>query len=112
MVLDTARRPLNRNNLNTAINIKCCCPLGCDFMRCKKEVNLCLIEQHAIYTCVVYGSVGPTSRPGHFTSGEGAPSTHWIGGWVDPRAGLVDVEKRKFLTLLRMKLRTPWSSSP
>jgi hypothetical protein len=25
--------------------------------------------------------------------------THWIGGWVDPRAGLDDMEKRKFLTL-------------
>jgi hypothetical protein len=35
-----------------------------------------------------------------FTSGEREPSTHWIGGWVDPRAGLDDVEKRKFLTLL------------
>jgi hypothetical protein len=26
--------------------------------------------------------------------------THWIGGWVDPIAGLDDVKKRKFLTLL------------
>jgi hypothetical protein len=28
-----------------------------------------------------------------------APGTHWIGGWVDPRAELDDVEKKKFLTL-------------
>jgi hypothetical protein len=27
------------------------------------------------------------------------PSTHWTGGWVGPRAGLDDVEKRNFLTL-------------
>jgi hypothetical protein len=27
------------------------------------------------------------------------PRYQWIGGWVDPRAGLDDVEKRKFLTL-------------
>jgi hypothetical protein len=26
-----------------------------------------------------------------------APGTHWIGGWVSPRAGLDDVEKRNFL---------------
>jgi hypothetical protein len=39
------------------------------------------------------------SRPCRFTSGERAPGTHWIGGWVDPRACLDDVEKRKFLTL-------------
>jgi hypothetical protein len=28
------------------------------------------------------------------------PSTYWIGGWVVPRAGVEDMEKRKFLTLL------------
>jgi hypothetical protein len=27
-----------------------------------------------------------------------APGSHWIGGWVDPRAGLADMEKWKFLT--------------
>jgi hypothetical protein len=32
-------------------------------------------------------------------------STHWIGGWVGPRAGLDDVEKRKFLTLPGLELR-------
>jgi hypothetical protein len=25
--------------------------------------------------------------------GQKAPDTHWIGGWVGPRAGLDDVEK-------------------
>jgi hypothetical protein len=30
---------------------------------------------------------------GHFTPGERAPGTHWIGGWVGLRAGLVDMEK-------------------
>jgi hypothetical protein len=34
-----------------------------------------------------------------------SPDTHWIGGWVDPRASLDDVEKRKFLTLPGLKLR-------
>jgi hypothetical protein len=38
-------------------------------------------------------------------SSYGAPGTHWIGGWVDPRAGLEDVEKRKFMTLLGLELR-------
>jgi hypothetical protein len=31
--------------------------------------------------------------------------THWIGGWVDPRASLDDVEKRKFLILSGLELR-------
>jgi hypothetical protein len=45
------------------------------------------------------GGEWSTSCPSRFTPGEKAPATHWIGGWVDPRAGLDDIEKRKFLTL-------------
>jgi hypothetical protein len=42
---------------------------------------------------------------GGFTSGERVPSTHWIGGWLCPRAGLDDVEKRKILPLPGLKIR-------
>jgi hypothetical protein len=35
------------------------------------------------------------SRPSRFTSRERAPGTHWIGGWVVPRAVLDAVVKRK-----------------
>jgi hypothetical protein len=35
------------------------------------------------------------SRPYRFTLGETAPGTHWIGGWVGPRAGVEAMEKRK-----------------
>jgi hypothetical protein len=45
------------------------------------------------------------SRPYRFTLGERAPSTHWIGGWVGPRAGLDAVEKRKFLTLPELEFQ-------
>jgi hypothetical protein len=31
--------------------------------------------------------------------------THWIGGWVGPRTGLDDMEKRKFLPLPGLELR-------
>jgi hypothetical protein len=41
-----------------------------------------------------------TSRTGRFT-----PGTHRIGCWVDPRASLDDVEKRKYLTLPGLELR-------
>jgi hypothetical protein len=34
-----------------------------------------------------------------------SPGTHWIGGWVNPRAGLDDMERRKFLTLPGLELR-------
>jgi hypothetical protein len=36
---------------------------------------------------------------------EPPPPTHWIGGWVDPRDGLNDAEKRKFLTPPGLELR-------
>jgi hypothetical protein len=33
------------------------------------------------------------------------PGTHWIQGWVGPRAGLDNVENEKFLTLLGLEIR-------
>jgi hypothetical protein len=45
------------------------------------------------------------SRPSRFTPGEIAPGTYWIGGWVGPRAGMDDVQKRKFLTLPGLELQ-------
>jgi hypothetical protein len=33
---------------------------------------------------------------GKLTPKEGAPDTHWIGGWVGPRASLDTVAKKKF----------------
>jgi hypothetical protein len=37
------------------------------------------------------------SRPGHFTREERDPGTHWIGGWMGPKADLDSVAKRKIL---------------
>jgi hypothetical protein len=41
------------------------------------------------------GGEWSASRIGHFTPSERAPGTHWIGGWVGPRAILDTVVKRK-----------------
>jgi hypothetical protein len=38
--------------------------------------------------------------------GKEPPGTHWIGGWVDPRAGLDDVERRKIHPLLGLELQS------
>jgi hypothetical protein len=43
--------------------------------------------------------------PATLPPGESAPGTHWIGGWVGPRSGMDDVEKRKFLKLPGLELR-------
>jgi hypothetical protein len=38
------------------------------------------------------GSKSSASHPGRFTPGERGPGTHWIEGWVGPRAGMDAVE--------------------
>jgi hypothetical protein len=47
------------------------------------EINL-----HAFMTSVLDGGERSASRPGRFTPRERVPGTHWIGGWVGPRAVL------------------------
>jgi hypothetical protein len=49
------------------------------------------------------GGEWSTSRPSRFTARERAPGTHWIGGWVGPRAGLDTVVKRKIPSPLPKK---------
>jgi hypothetical protein len=63
-----------------------------------KEYGGVDVQIHIFLTSALAGGECSASRPGRFIPGEGAPRTHWIGGWVDTRAGLDDVKKRKFLT--------------
>jgi hypothetical protein len=63
------------------------------------------VQIHIFLPSALGGVEWSTTRPGRFTPGERAPCTHWIGGWVDLRAGLDNLEKRKFLTLPRLELR-------
>jgi hypothetical protein len=60
---------------------------------------------HIFLTSALVGGEWSASRPGRFTPGERAPGTHWLEGWVSPRVGLDDVEKRKFLNLPGLELR-------
>jgi hypothetical protein len=46
-------------------------------------------------TSALDGGEWLASLPGRFTPRERAPGTHWIGGWVGPRAVLDAVVKRK-----------------
>jgi hypothetical protein len=67
----------------------------------KVKLSLCLTKHHAMKTYWGSGGIGPLglnlglhrgkwlhSHPGRFTAG-----THWMGGWVGPRAGLHAVRK-------------------
>jgi hypothetical protein len=48
---------------------------------------------HVFLTSALVGGEWSALRPGRFTPGEGAPGTHWVGGWVGPRTGLDDLLK-------------------
>jgi hypothetical protein len=61
------------------------------------------IDPHFLTSALV-GGEWSTSRPGRFTPGERTPGTHWIVRSVDLRAGLDNMEKRKFLTLPGLEL--------
>jgi hypothetical protein len=61
---------------------------------------------HIFLTSALAGGESSASCPGPFSPVETAPGTHWIGGWVGPRAGLDDVENRKFLTIPGLELRS------
>jgi hypothetical protein len=73
----------------------------------KKVVPLRSIEVHlgdrryssySFLTLALEGGEWSASRPGRaFPPGERAPSTHFIGGWVGPRASLDAEARRKFL---------------
>jgi hypothetical protein len=60
---------------------------------------------HIFLTPTLAGGEWSASRPVRFTSGERASGTHWIEGWVGPRAGLDDVEKEKYLIFSGLELR-------
>jgi hypothetical protein len=63
------------------------------------------------------GGEWSASRPGRFTPRERAPSIHWIGGWVGPRAVLDTVVKKKIPSPrresnLRIPIVQPVAQSP
>jgi hypothetical protein len=51
------------------------------------------VQIHIFLTSALVEGECSASQSCRFTPTETAPGTHWIGGWVGPRAGLDDVEK-------------------
>jgi hypothetical protein len=63
------------------------------------------VQSHIFMTLALVEGEWPASHLGRFRPGERGPGTHSVGGWVDPRADLDNVEKRKILTLPGLELR-------
>jgi hypothetical protein len=59
-----------------------------------------VVQLHAFLTSALDGGERSASRPGRFT-----PGKHWIAGWVDPKAGLKVMAKRKIPALIRYQWR-------
>jgi hypothetical protein len=64
------------------------------------------VQIHVFLTSALVGGDWSPSYPGLFTPGERVLGTHWKEGWLGPRAGLDDVDKRTFLTLPGLELRS------
>jgi hypothetical protein len=52
------------------------------------------VQLHTFLISVLDRGEWLASCPGLFTPRERAPGTHWIGGWVDPKAGLYAVVRK------------------
>jgi hypothetical protein len=59
-------------------------------------------SSYSFLTSILDGGEWSASRPGRaLPPGKEPPGTHWIGGWVGPRAGLDAQARRKILCLCR-----------
>jgi hypothetical protein len=57
------------------------------------------VQIHVFLTSVL------ASHPCRFNPGERTPGTHYIGGRMDPKAGLDDLKKGKILTLTGIEVK-------
>jgi hypothetical protein len=60
---------------------------------------------HVFLTSTIVEGEWSASHTSRFNPGERTPGAHFIGGWVGPRTGLDDVERRKILSLPGLELR-------
>jgi hypothetical protein len=63
------------------------------------------VQIHVFLTSALVGGGWSVTRPDRFTARERGPGTHWTGGWVGPRNGLDDVERRQISLLPGLELR-------
>jgi hypothetical protein len=68
----------------------------------KVKLSLCFSKHHAMEAYWGSGCIAP--HPGLFTPRDKAPGTHWIGGWVGPRAVLDARVKRKIPSAIPTEL--------
>jgi hypothetical protein len=65
------------------------------------------VQRYTFLTSALDGGELSAPRPGCFTSRERTPGSHWIGGWVGPRAILDAVVKKILSPPRESNPRTP-----
>jgi hypothetical protein len=63
------------------------------------------VQIHIFLASALSGGEWSASRPCRFTPRERALCIHWINGWVDPKFGLDDMDKKKILPQTGLELR-------
>ena len=88
--------------------------MKCNYFPCKERCKVVpvhvmkpyrgsRIQLHSFLTSALDGGGWSTLCPGQSTSGKNL-SIQWIGSWVDPRATLNDLKKRKTLVPARIQM--------
>jgi len=54
------------------------------------------VQPHALFASLLDAGEWSDLLPGRFTTGESYHGTHWLGGWMGPRAVLDAVSTKKF----------------
>jgi hypothetical protein len=70
------------------------------------------VQIHIFLTSVLAGGEWSVSHPGLLISEESVTGSHWIGAWLGPKACLNDLEKRKFLPLPGLEIRSLGRRAP
>jgi hypothetical protein len=65
------------------------------------------LHTHRHSSSTLEGDEWSALSSGRFTSGAGAPGTHWIGNWMGPRARLDAVEGTHFLSEAELESQSP-----
>jgi hypothetical protein len=108
MTIELHLQQINIKTNKAKVKLSLCLQIKHHAMKAYARVD---VYTHVFLTSALVGGEWSASLSSHFTPGERAPRTQWIGGWVGRRIGLEVLEKRKILDPIGTRtLTAPLSS--